>query len=105
MFFSANTEGVLHSIIAEVTASEWLPLGLLLGLSSHELIKINLNRGINKLRMMVYLWVDSGTASWRTLVQALFHLLMNKKELARRISEEHLLESPLTYVLHNQSIH
>ena len=29
--------------------------------------------------------------SWRALVQALFDPLMNKEELARRISEEHPL--------------
>ncbi len=40
---------------------------------------------------MVSLWLNSGTASWKTLVQALVKPLMNKEELARRISEEHPL--------------
>ena len=81
---------VVRSII-EVT--DWMSLGLLLELPSCELERIRRD-GFDereRLQRMVSLWLDSGTASWRALVQALFDPLMNKEELARRISEEHPL--------------
>ncbi len=80
---------VLHYVI-EVT--DWMSLGLSLKLSSYELDRIRRDGydESDRLQRMVSLWLDSGTASWRALVQALFHPLM-KKELARRISEEHPL--------------
>ena len=82
--------GVVRSII-EVT--DWMSLGLLLELPSHDLDRIRRD-GYDereRLQKMVSLWLDSGTASWRALVQALFDPLMKKEELARRISEEHPL--------------
>ena len=81
---------VLRYVI-EVT--DWKLLGLLLKLSSYELEGITHNEynESRRLQKMVSLWLDSGTASWRALVQALFDPLMNKEELARRISEEHPL--------------
>ena len=81
---------MLRSII-EVT--DWMSLGLSLELPSHELDRISLDGHNEKdrLQKMVSLWLDSGTASWRALVQALFDPLMNKEELAKRISEEHPL--------------
>ena len=96
-----NIVGVLRSIIEVI---DWMSLGLLLGLPSCELerIKIDGQDERERLRRMVSLWLDSGTASWRTLVQALFDPLMNKQELARRISQEHpLLESPCMYTLYS----
>ena len=82
--------GVVRSIIK---VTDWKLLGLLLELPSHKLERIRRD-GYDereRLQMMVSLWLDSGTASWRALVQALFDPLMNKEELARRISKEHPL--------------
>ena len=70
-----------------------MSLGLLLELPSYELDRIRRD-GYDereRLQRMVSLWLDSDTASWRALVQALFDPLMNKEELARRISQEHPL--------------
>ena len=87
---SRNIVGVVRYVI-EVT--DWMSLGLLLELPSCDLDRISLDgyNEMNRLQKMVSLWLDSGTASWRALVQALFDPLMNKEELARRISEEHPL--------------
>ena len=82
--------GVLDYIIE---VDDWKLLGLLLDLPLYELDRIK-REGFNEremIQIMVSLWLDSGTASWRALVQALFKPLMNKEELARRISEEHPL--------------
>ena len=76
-----------------IEVDDWKLLGLLLELPSYELDRIK-REGFNEREMiqnMVSLWLDSGNASWRALVQALFKPLMNKEELARRISEEHPL--------------
>ncbi len=72
---------------------DWKLLGLLLELPSSNLDRIRRDGydESDRLQRMVSLWLDSGTASWRALVQALFDPLMNKEELARRISEEHPL--------------
>ena len=90
---SANDENILDVLRYVIEVTDWKLLGLLLKLPSYELEGISLD-GYNlkdRLQKMVSLWLNSGTASWRALVQALFDPLMNKEELARRISEEHPL--------------
>ena len=81
---------VLRSVI-EVT--DWMRLGLSLQLPPHELdrIKRNWNDETDRLQNVVSLWLDTGNASWRALVVALIDPLMNKVELALRISKEHPL--------------
>ena len=88
---SANNILSVLDYVIEVT--DWMSLGLSLKLPLYELEAIGINgRNVReRLQRMVSLWLDSGTASWRALVQALFKPLMNKVELARRISEEHPL--------------
>ena len=90
---SANDENILDVLRYVIEVTDWKLLGLLLKLPSHELERINLDgrNESDRLQKMVSLWLNSGTASWRALVQALFDPLMNKEELARRISEEHPL--------------
>ena len=91
---SANDKNIPLDVLDYVIeVTDWMSLGLSLKLSSHELERISLDGRNEKERLqkMVFLWQDSGTASWRALVQALFKPLMNKEELARRISEEHPL--------------
>ena len=76
-----------------IEVDDWKLLGLSLELPSYKLDRIK-REGFNEREMiqkMVSLWLDSGTASWRALVQALFKPLMNKEDLARRISKEHPL--------------
>ncbi len=82
--------GVLGSIIK---VHDWMSLGLLLKLPLYELEGIRRDGYYerDRLQMMVSQWLDSGTASWRALVQALLDPLLNEEELARRISEEHPL--------------
>ena len=90
---SANDENILDVLRYVIEVTDWKLLGLLLKLPSYELEGINQD-GYNlkdRLQKMVSLWLNSGTASLRALVQALFDPLMNKEELARRISEEHPL--------------
>ena len=90
---SANDEKILDVLRYVIEVTDWKLLGLLLKLHSYELEGISQD-GYNlkdRLQKMVSLWLNSGTASWRALVQALFDPLMNKEELARRISEEHPL--------------
>ena len=90
---SANDENILDVLRYVIEVTDWKLLGLLLKLPSHELERINLDgrNESDRLQKMVSMWLNSGTASWRALVQALFDPLMNKEELARRISEEHPL--------------
>ena len=77
--------------VIEVT--DWMYLGLSLKLSVYELegIRQDGHNLKDRLQRMVSLWLNSGIASWRALVQALLKPLMNKEDLARRISEEHPL--------------
>ena len=88
---SANNILSILDYVIEVT--DWMSLGLSLKLPLYKLEGIRLDGYSlgDRLQRMVSLWLDSGTASWRALVQALFDPLMNKEELARRISEEHPL--------------
>ena len=91
-----NLLAVLHFTF-EVT--DWFTLGLTLRLPSHELERIEQD-GYDvrqRQRKMVSLWLNTGNASWKTLVQALMNPLVNKEEVARRICEEHPLK--LQYVL------
>ena len=90
---SANDENILDVLRYVIEVTDWKLLGLLLKLPSYELERIRRDGydEIERLQRMVSLWLNSGTASWRALVQALFDPLMNKEELARRISEEHPL--------------
>ena len=88
---SANDENILDVLRYVIEVTDWKLLGLLLKLPSYELERIRRDEydEIERLQRMVSLWLNSGTASWRALVQALFDPLMNKVELARRIIEEH----------------
>ncbi len=103
MFLSANENNIASVLGSIIEVTDWMSLGLLLGLPSHKLVRISQD-GRERLQRMVSLWLDSGTASWRALVQALFDPLITEAVLARRISKEHrLLES--SNCMHNQSIH
>ena len=93
VFFLANGRNIVSVVRSIIEVTDWMSLGLLLELPLYKLERISLDgcNELNRLQKMVSLWLDSGTASWRALVQALFDPLMNKEELARRISKEHPL--------------
>ena len=78
---------------ATIIVNDWYSLGLALGLEGFRLDKImtetkgNVDDGQ---RAMVSLWLDTGNASWRALVQALKSVLVNKAGLAKDIAAKHL---------------
>ena len=86
-----NLLAVLHST-TEVT--DWLALGLVLGLPVHEFDRIEKDVVvmIGRQRGMVSLWLETGKASWKALAQALINPKVNKDYAAYRIADEHLPE-------------
>ena len=81
---------VLHSV---EPVSDWFSLGLALGLprSSLKRVKEDENSVTSRLRETVSLWLDTGDASWKSLVQALLDPLVNKRDIAQSICERHPL--------------
>ena len=76
-----------------IDVTDWVSLGLALGLSPPELDRVGRD-GYDereRQRRMVSLWLDTGTASWKGLVIALLNPIVKKEELAKRISEQHPL--------------
>ena len=74
---------LLQVLRATVEVTEWYDLGLELGLPSYQLNIIkNDSQGVTKdgQRMMLEKWLDTGSASWRSLVKALKSPLINKKK-------------------------
>ncbi len=72
-------------------AANWFGLGLALGLPTNVLKKI-VDRRFNendRHRMIIYLWLHIGTASWKNLALALCHPLVNRRDIAERISGAH----------------
>ena len=77
--------------------TDWVNLGLALGLPYHELERVE-KIGVNemaKLRKMVSLWLDTGDASWKSLVQALLDPLVNKRDIAQSICRRHPLKQTI----------
>ena len=81
---------VLHSV---KPVTDWFSLGLALGLKRHELERVDRNEydEIAKLSKTMSLWLDTGDASWKSLVQALLDPLVNKGDIAQSICERHPL--------------
>lgn len=76
---------------ATIEVNDWFTLGLLLGIAADELERIDID-GHNtreKQRKMVSRWLDTGTASWKCLVEALLNPLVDKLEVAKAICEQH----------------
>ena len=103
MFFSVN-ESNIASVVGSINRiNDWMYLGLLLGLPSHKLVRISqdVHDKRERLQKMVSLWLDSGTASWRALVQALFDPPITEEELVGRIRKKlRCLESFCMYTQH-----
>ena len=73
--------------------TNWHTLGLKLpGLEEHELQRIERNyRGIvdDCQREMILQWLHTGQATWSSLVHALMSPLVNRKDLALQIAQDH----------------
>ena len=90
-FYTANNTNIITVLRSTIEISDWFQLGLTLGLPSHELERVKREGHDEKEchRKMVMTWLDGGTASWKSLTEALINPLINKCELARRISNNY----------------
>ena len=83
-----DTIPVLEAII-EVT--DWYSLGLKLGIPHHQLERIRID-GHNenaRQRNMIISWLETGHASWSSLVEALKSPLIKKEMIAKQIIKAH----------------
>ena len=89
-YIASDIVAVLGSIIE---IADWTSLGLVLGTPYHELerIKHDGHDERDRQRIMVSMWLDNGTASWKCLVEALIDPLVNRVDIANRISQQHPL--------------
>ena len=77
---------------ATVDITDWYYLALLLGISETDLqhIKTDHKDSLRKQhKAIVTKWLDSGNASWATLVSALRNKLVGKGALADTIAKQH----------------
>ncbi len=77
---------------AIITVDDWHSLGLALDLEKYRLdvIYIDHSRNVRDCqKAMISLWLDTGKASWRALVRALASPLVNRRDLAMKIADEH----------------
>ena len=79
---------VLKAIV-EVT--DWYSVGLALGLPDHQLDTIRRDGydETDRKRKMILTWLDTGVASWSSLVEALKRPLINKRGIAEQICKDH----------------
>ena len=89
-FIASDIVAVLRLIIE---IADWISLGLVLGIPDHELdiIKHDGYCEIDRRWKMVSMWLHNGTASWKCLVEALLDPLVNRVDIANRISQQHPL--------------
>ena len=76
---------------ATVEVTDWYSLGLELGLPDHQLERIRRD-GYDETdcqRKMTLKWLDTGVASWSSLVEALKSPLINKNGVAEQITKDH----------------
>ena len=87
-FIASDIVAILRSII---DIADWISLGLVLGTPYNELeiIKRDGHDERDRQRIMVSMWLDNGTASWKCLVEALLDPLVNRVDIANRISQQH----------------
>ena len=76
---------------ATVEVTDWCILGLKLGLPVHLLERIECDgRNVqDRQRIMTLKWIDTGVASWSSLVEALKSPLINKNGVAEQITKDH----------------
>ena len=71
--------------------TNWSLLALLLGVSSADLERVQLNYSTVQLQhqAIIKLWLDSGEAKWSALINALRDPLVNKGAIADKLMEQH----------------
>ena len=76
---------------ATVEVTDWYTLGLTLGLPVHVLDTIKHDGYDETVRKQktILKWLDTGEASWSSLVKALKSPLINKKRVAEQIRKDH----------------
>ena len=76
---------------ATVEVTEWYDLGLELGLLPYQLDAIQKDSRVTTdgQRLMLQKWLDTGSASWSSLVKALKSPLINKEKIADEIAKAH----------------
>ena len=76
---------------ATVEVTEWYDLGLELGLLPYQLDTIQKDSRVTTdgQRLMLQKWLDTGSASWSSLVKALKSPLINKEKIADEIAKAH----------------
>ena len=91
--------GAMILSVAEATDSitDWNYLALLLGISEADLQRIQNDHkeSSHQQKAIVTKWLDSGNASWATLVSALRNKLVGKGALANTIAEKHPKSKPV----------
>ena len=89
------TAGDLLAVMnATDTISDWYTLGLTLGIHSHVLDIITMDKStvLSRQCSMLRHWLDTGHASWMMLVDALRNPLISKDGLAEEIARNHPCE-------------
>ena len=76
---------------ATVEVTDWYSLGLELDLPDHQLDTIRRDGydEADRKRKMILKWMDTGVASWSSLVKALESPLINKNGVAVQITKDH----------------
>ena len=76
---------------ATIQVTDWYTLGLKLRLPVHVLDTIRCDGydETDRKRRMMLKWMDTGVASWSSLVEALKSPLINKKGVAEQITKDH----------------
>ena len=86
------TENDLVTVLeATIKVTNWYHLGLKLDIPPHELERIKHDRCDEKNRLcgMLLYWLNTGGASWLSLVKALKSPLIDMKRLAMEIASNH----------------
>ena len=86
-----TVDDLLPVLEATVEVTDWYILGLKLGLPDHLLDRIRCDGydETDRRRKMLLKWLDTGVASWSSVVEALKSPLINKMEVAERITKYH----------------
>ena len=85
-------------LTATIEVTKWYDLGLELDLPVHQLDNIGSDgcEETERKRKMIVQWLNTGVASWSSLVEALKSPLVNKKGVAKQISKDY--QSGIQYV-------
>lgn len=92
--FSFNLDQNWLEVLSETKdITDWSILSVVLGVSDADLQRIksdNPGQAFNQQQTIVKAWLNSGKASWASLVNALRHELVNQGGHASRIAKKHV---------------